>query len=69
MTRPRWEYEIARTPFSRDQMNAVGADGWELAAATASALIFKRPIEDDATEDPDERRRRARSQLQELRAG
>lgn len=49
--RLRWQYHVLRAepPFSTQELDALGEEGWELVAATADpgtpkvSLIFKRP--------------------------
>lgn len=64
---PRWEYEIQKSPLSREQLNALGVEGWELAGANDRTFVFKRQVEAGAPEDPSERARRARAELQAIR--
>lgn len=46
MNNERWEYHVRQSPspLTEEQLNELGANGWELAAAmpTAGHYIFKR---------------------------
>lgn len=46
MNNDRWEYHVrhSKTPLTEEQLNELGAKGWELAVAmpTAGHYIFKR---------------------------
>lgn len=49
----KWEYKLVIVPLSEAELNALGADGWELVThdldwsadrtQAAAVLIFKRP--------------------------
>lgn len=55
MTNERWEYHVRHSeePLTVDQLNELGARGWELAAAmpTAGHYIFKRITTDPPQQD------------------
>lgn len=34
----RWEYQVVNTLFSEEELNALGAEGWELVAALRSEV-------------------------------
>lgn len=42
----RWEYLVVGEPgITRESLNELGADGWELIGIGLGLLVFKRPID------------------------
>ncbi|HEV2067238.1 MAG TPA: hypothetical protein VGR08_10395 [Thermomicrobiales bacterium] len=56
-TQRQWQYHVLRTepPFSVQELDALGKEGWELVSVTADpgtpkvSLVFKRPAPDFRT--------------------
>jgi ATP-dependent Clp protease ATP-binding subunit ClpA len=42
---PRWEYRVEEHELEQEWLNELGAEGWELVAATGTTLVFKRRLQ------------------------